>query len=456
MSGRSAVFVFLYLVIAASLVTLSGCGGGTGAQTPSLPVPTGPASGSEFLYVNYNSGPSQPFFPPDYDSNGSSLEVASLTPTSGALSSLTSAVPPGDPNIFGDMNIPVNMTSIFSPPGGKQVYFASDLGDSGGTYGTALLGFSIGDKGQLTPITGDFPFLPQPVIGGVTGAAMDGLGKYIYISSYTDALVNQITAFALNASSGGITEGPVLSDTSAEELTVQASDASGTHLYAWHNYPNGNLGISVYQIDGSTGALAEISGSPFSVATGSSDGSLGANYLQFVGLQLVFSPSGNFAYAGVLNYTNFLTGGTSELDLHALSADPTTGALTELAGYPMSLGSNLLGGMAMHPNGRFLYASLDSQVSSEPGQGISILAVNPTTGTVASTPVSFVADAYCCRALLMDPSGGVLLDEGAGWHSFTIDSSTGLLTSAGTLTTADGVGAGLSDDSGPAVISKIP
>jgi hypothetical protein len=57
--------------------------------------------------------------------------------------------------------------------------------------------------------------------------------------------------------------------------------------------------------------------------------------------------------------------------------------------------------------------------------------------------------------MLINPSGSVLLDEGGGWHSFTVDGSTGLLTSASTIGTSNPGSTGILD-SGPAAIVTIP
>jgi hypothetical protein len=455
MPRYSANLALLGLAIISCLVPLAGCGGAQATQpTPTpTPVPTAPASGSQFLYVNYGRD-GDPFTGPPIGPEDS-LQVASLDPVSGALGSLTSAIT--DPSLtvigpFPSLNLEASVTSIFSLPSGKYLYFEPGLyfPPDQGNFGS-LLGFSILDGGQLYHVNGDYPFLTQSLSGGVTGTAMEGLGRFIY-ASYSGVQPNQITLFQLNASTGEITQGPTLSDTSALQLTVETSDPAGKFLYAWNNSPNQNLGVSVYQIDATTGALTEISGSPFPVAAGSSNWGW-SNDLEYFPMQFVMSSSGDFAYANVLDFTNVINGvGGAVWDLYAFSVDPTTGALTTVAGYPISPNNLIPQAMVVHPNGKFLYLSQTSPTSN----GILIFAIDPATGAINPTPVSFVADTYCCVTLLMNPSGSVLLDEGAdvdyefytfGWHSFTVDGSTGLLTTADTLNV---------DGGGTAAIVAIP
>jgi 6-phosphogluconolactonase (cycloisomerase 2 family) len=358
------------------------------------------------------------------------------------------------------MNLSENVTSMFFPPSGKYLYFGTDLGIG---VGPAILAFSIGTAGELIPSSAAYPFIPQPSVSGESGMTMDSQGRFIYISNYvfgpqyskTGQQTNQITPFQLNPVPGGIVQGPAFSDNSAMDLTVEIADPEGNFLYAWNIAQNMNLGISVYKIDGSTGALAEISGSPFPVATASSNWPFGV--LQFLGSNLVFSPSGKFAYANVLNYTGMASGGVNaEWDLYAFSVNSTTGALSVLPGYPLiPLPTNTRPnpiGMVMHPNGKFLYVSAYTGNQNPPPAAILIFAVDPSTGAVNPTPVSSVSDKYCCTTLLMDPTGALLLDEGSGWHSFTVNASTGLLTSAGTTD----VDLQAPYDQGPGIIVRIP
>jgi len=278
---------------------------------------------------------------------------------------------------------------------------------------------------------------------------MDGMGRYIYISGYTGIQLtqsgytgiqqNQISLFQLNTSTGAITEGPLRSNTTASQLVVETTDPAGNYLYAW-NYStnqdletsvyNQGLGISVYKIDATTGALAEIPGSPFPVAAEASNW---PEALEFMGMQFVMSPSGNSAYGVVLDFTNSVSNnGNSISEIFAFSVDPTSGIVTKLASYPISPNPLRPAAMVIHPNGKFLYISQSSGPNAP--DGIVILAVDPATGAINPTPVSFVADTYCC-SLLMNPSGSVLLDQydNLGWHSFKVDGSTGLLTSANTV-----------------------
>src|SRR5258708_36399125 len=83
---------------------------------------------------------------------------------------------------------------------------------------------------------------------------------------------------------------------------------------------NRGSNVSAYSIDGATGALTEIDGSPFSVAPGS--------YPQSV----TVDPAGRFAY--VANQVSFPLPGY----VSAFAIDGATGALTPVAGSRLPAG----------------------------------------------------------------------------------------------------------------------
>jgi len=122
LSKHSALVAFVSLSIISCLVPLAGCGGGAQATQST---PTGPVSGSEFVYF-IQTGSEQ----------SAAVQMASLDPASGTLGSFNTV---GD--AISDLSFPYITNSLFSSPSGKNLYSEANLGD---TEGAALLAFSIG------------------------------------------------------------------------------------------------------------------------------------------------------------------------------------------------------------------------------------------------------------------------------------------------------------------------
>jgi len=112
-------------------------------------------------------------------------------------------------------------------------------------------------------------------------------------------------------------------------------------------------GILAWNIDGTTGGLTVLTGSPFQVGV--------AIY------SAAFDPSGKFLYA-----TAGPMGG-----LLGFNVDPNSGALTPIPGSPFSSGS-FLGGPTVEPSGRFLFAG------DEPNHTIVGFSIDSATGALAA------------------------------------------------------------------------
>ena len=454
---------FFNLLLLCCSVFLAGCAAGgssSGLNPPSSGTPpvlnpppvsnppaSGPPSGSEFLYFT-SSGLVGLYA-------GNSVSVSSLNPTSGALSNFQNAV--NVPAIeFGPLNMDSYQTSIFFSAGAKYIYAGGtklDINPSTGASSYGIYGFSIpGAQGQLAPITSGGMFNPKTPFGGFTGLTMDGLGRYLYTSD-SNGYLQHIREFTVGAG-GALEEGPILS-TSSVGWTLQAADPTGKYIYAWSNdYNSGNIGLSVFSVDSSTGALTEIAGSPFLVATASST-SLVSPSAQFIGGSITFHPSGKFLYASFWNYSLAENAPTYVIDdyIYTFSIDPVTGALSTVPGPPIFLPNVSLNQIVMHPNGKFLYAS--SQLTNVSSPGILMFPIDGTSGAATATPVSVGTGKTYYSQLLIDPSSSVLVGIGSTIDSFTINSSTGLLTAASSLTTDSGTTPGPLAF-GSSVIVRIP
>lgn len=204
--------------------------------------------------------------------------------------------------------------------------------------------------GELTPVMG------SPFNTGVTqpaqGMAVDPEGRFLYI---TEPNTNQVAAFAIGAS-GALT--PIAGspfDTNDTRPTAATVDATGHYLYV-SNQDSTQGTVSAFSIDGTTGTLTAIGGSPFPTSANSGPSQLSAD------------PTAKFLYVP-------LSGGAAVFGF----AIGSTGALTPLAGSPFAVGSQP-NSVIIDPSGKFLYSA------DFTGNDVSILSVDASTG--ALTPVS--------------------------------------------------------------------
>ena len=204
---------------------------------------------------------------------------------------------------------------------------------------------------------------------------MNPAGKFVFFVADPNG---DIVTFIRNSSDGKLTlsSAPVVQDTNQPINLVV--DPSGKFLYAAdHSDPSGNE-ISVFSIDGVTGGLTPVPGSPFTFQTNS--GPWG----------MAISSTGKYLYTALSNASS----------VAALSVDSSTGAVTPLptSPFPTNLAPEQL---ALHPSGKFLY-------TGNVGLGsISAFSVDATSGALTpinGSPYGSVGP----MALALDPSGKFL------------------------------------------------
>lgn len=157
--------------------------------------------------------------------------------------------------------------------------------------------------------------------------AIDPSGKFLYATNTASADISAYT-ITPTATSGGnpepltpIAGSPFAAGTTPNSLAVEPT---GHFLYVNNS---GDNTISVYSIDGITGALTPIGGSPFPITNGA-----GGNN------QLTIDPSGQYLYVA-----SRVNQGT----VSAFSINPTTGALTQLPNSPYTTGTGASGPFAI-------------------------------------------------------------------------------------------------------------
>ena len=240
----------------------------------------------------------------------------------------------------------------------------------------------------------------------------------ISVSDFALAGTAAVTVF--NPPPGGGTSNSVTFTTTAGGVDPQsiAVDPAGTFAYVANSGCDGGAGgdVSMYTINGTTGALASVGPPVFSQ-------DVGTNFV-------AIDPLGKFTYATSSGL--FDTDGS----VSTFAINPTTGALTSTGGLT-GLNPNFccFNSIAVDPSGKFAYLTGAGGGSSS----VSSYAINGTTGALTSIEVSVAAG--FAVSVAVDPSGKfayVANQNGtpgsAGNVSmYTINATTGALTSTGTI-----------------------
>jgi len=225
--------------------------------------------------------------------------------------------------------------------------------------------------------------------------------RFAYVSNAGE---NTISLFKVS-SDGALTEVLPRAITGMQPSSL-IMDPAGAFLYAINSASNT---VGVYSISGSSGALAEISTSPFPTAG-------------FTPVRGAITPSGKFLYIANSNSAS-LTG----------YAIDSSGGLTAITNPPTLVG-NGPNWIAIDPSGKFLYVAntqdgtfsgftIDSGTGALTAMGGSPFAVSTNNSTII--PLS---------SLVVDGSGKYLylvsLGSGSNLFGFTIDGTTGIPNAA--------------------------
>lgn len=370
-------------------VLLSGSAAGTVSSGNITDVSVVCASAGRFAYV--------------VDEQGFQIFGFTIDSSSGALTPIPTSPFPA----------PTFPTSLVADSSSHFLYVSSSGANS---MMGVILAYSINQStGALTAIQGyQFPLTDGGGIQTPTALTIDPSGRFLYTALNEPGTGPNLAAaaFTINHTDGTLTPvsgspfaiGGVFTYGSGQIVI----GPSGKFLYVPYSYPDGGNVTSVvaaYRIDSTTGALTMVSGEPVKVVTpngtttidprgkflylgsqtcvggGSSsipeecgvlstlaiDAISGALTLTASTPELTdnvaFNPSGNLAFGGFLNAVT------------VYSADPTSGALTALAG-----GVNLSGDfpVVVDPSGNFAYL------------GLTVLTIDPSTGalTLLGSPVA--------------------------------------------------------------------
>lgn len=241
--------------------------------------------------------------------------------------------------------------------------------------------------------------------------------KFIYSTQYR---IGKVSGYVVNPSTGALTstgQTPVWAHWGPTKI---ASDSGGYRLYVANQ---GSQDVSVFFIYRNNGWLYPVPGTNFPVGGVSTD--------------IAVHPSNKFVYVTTTDdYDGEIKGKSNSISAFSVASN---GSLVAVKGSPfVTSGPNW--GIAIAPNGKYLYAS--SQVSDKNFDGeINAFSINQTTGALTPIPGSpFPIIPYNCTGcfqseniygMTIDHTGTFLI--GGGWYNgviyvYRIQSGTGSLS----------------------------
>lgn len=232
------------------------------------------------------------------------------------------------------------------------------------------------------------------------GASQTGTPVYVTNSSSPSVSVYQInqTSGALQHTTGS----PVTTGGSAPDSMV--TDPAKKFLLVANS---SSATTSVFSVNSSTAALTSVNGSPFATPPNA--------------VRMVMHPTGNFVYT--------LSGTPAQIQGYSFNS--TIGALSSLTGFPVSLGTTGETGLAISPNGAFLYTS-NSGTNVITGFAV---AANGALTLLSTTTSPFQGSPFY---LTFDSTGNFLFGINIGGNLGVGSVSVFSVSTAGALTEVSG------------------
>jgi 6-phosphogluconolactonase (cycloisomerase 2 family) len=441
--------------------TVSALPTANGTLDGAVTVTDGGANSPQVLSLN-STGTNPPRFA--YLSDNTTLVAYTVNPVTSQLRAVQSIAQPTT----------VVTGNIFVPPSNKFLYVPV-----GAAVGSPIYGYSINATGgYLTPLTGS----PFASVTGAGGMSFTTNGNFAFAAgSFYGS--NQVESFSVNATTGALTSigtqpsgnvpcgqaivpsnkffyvpdcevtGTIYGysvNTTTGALTALAGSPFSGHennagafvhpngkfllVEGWANSANNyNAPVSVYTINATTGALAEVPGSPFAG---------GGNAYADV---TATDPTGRFIFVAM---------GPSQTNTGVLlgySINLTTGALSPLPGSPYTIGS-FPTSVVVDPTGKYLYVSNNGS-----GPTAYTFSINSSTGALTQIDQqgtqgaggNYVALATGTAPVTYTPSFAYVTNQTSKSISeFTINDSTGALTAV--------AGSPLADSNGPQAVAASP
>jgi DNA-binding beta-propeller fold protein YncE len=325
------------------------------------------------------------------DSTFGNVSMYTIDATTGGLSSV------GPPVVSNDEGA----HSVTVDPFGKFAYVAN--WGEGDTAGSVSMYTINPTTGALTSIgTIGAPCAPPPSPGSCApwSVVVDPSGKFVYVANEGGFAPTSVSMYTIDGTTGALTSiGLIAAGGRAISVTV---DPSGKFAYVATDSDPGSAGnVSMYTINATTGALTSIG----TIAAGTNPASVAVD------------PASKFVY--VTNYSS------SDVSMYSINA--TTGVLTSIG--TIAAGTNPAS-MAVDPASKFAY------VANSSSNNVSMYSINATTG--ALTSLGTIATGLSPTSIAIGPSGKFAYVTSAGSNDvsmYSIDAATGALTFIGTIGT---------------------
>jgi YVTN family beta-propeller protein len=424
-----------------SLLLLAGCGGGTSPSSINQSTSSGSNPTITTISPNSTVAGGAAF---TLTINGTNFVAASMVNFGGSApattfvnsTQLTAAIPAAS---IASTGTPAVTVTNPAPGGGtsKPINFTITGTTSGSGPAIQLLAPSCIPAGepsfQLEVISGS-NFETGSVVRWngsnrpTTMNAINGLLAQIPASDIAAAGTASVTVFNPGPGGGSSNALTFTINSGAVDPQSIALDPAGKFAYVASQGCDVAGYVSMYTINPTTGALASI-GPPVPVNDEFTD-------------SVTVHPSGKFAYVAS-------SGDVWDIDFGSVvtyAINPTTGALTSTTGGIIGTGVNetpeFFNSVAVDPSGKFAYAADGG--AFPPGSfggdsSVSMYTINSTTG--ALTSIGMIAAGTGPASVAVDPAGKfayVTNFESNDVSMYTIDPTTGALASTGTIAAGPG------------------
>ena len=421
-----------------SLLLLAGCGGGTSPSSINQPTSSGSNPTPTITTISPNStvAGGAAF---TLTINGTNFVAASTVNFGGStpattfinFTQLTTAIPAAS---IASTGTPAVTVTNPAPGGGTSK--AINFTITSGSVPTIQVLFPncapAGEPVQLS--VAGLNFVASSVVRWngsdrpTTMDAINGLIAQISASDVAAAGTAAVTVFNPGPGGGSSNASTFTITTGAVDPQSIAVDPAGKFAYVASEGCDAEGYVSMYTINPTTGALASI-GPPVPSNDENTD-------------SVTVDPSGKFAYVAS-------SGNVWDIDFGSVltyTINPTTGALTSTTGGIIGTGINgtpeFFNSVAVDPSGKFAYAADGGAfpVGSFGGSSsVSMYTINSTTG--ALTSIGMIAAGAGPDSVAVDPAGKfayVTNSLSNDVSMYTIDATTGALASIGTIAAGTG------------------
>ncbi|WP_169314399.1 lactonase family protein [Turneriella parva] len=283
-------------------------------------------------------------------------------------------------------------------PGGRYIYAAN--------HGSSNI--SILEINQTTGALTTLVSSPAATATNPYSLAIDPQGRFLFVG-HENTTVAAVSAYTVNAATGELTQvvGSPFTVASAPAIASPASvhvDFTGQFLYAGSTQSAPEPNSLAFSIDQNTGALTQISGSPFGAIQDA--------------ISVYVHPSGNFVY-----YAQYF----APQGVVGYARNTTSGSLSLIGGSPFAAGA-APGFVTGDAQGRFVYVANSGDTSLTAGISAfqvaadgALVAINGSPFASGLNPIGFAIDETSRYAYAAN-------QQSANTTAYAVDASTGALS----------------------------